>query len=125
VALGVAVKSAIDDADKLGKMAQKVGLPVEELSKLKHAADLSGVSLESLGTSMGKLNKNMIEVAGGAKGPAVQAFKALGISVTNTDGTMKSSSVVLSEIATSSPATRTARPNPRWRSRSSARRAPT
>jgi hypothetical protein len=94
-----AIKNAVNEADKLGKMAQSIGIPVEELSKLKYAAELSDISMESLGTSMVRLSKNMSAVAGGAAGPAAEAFKALGVSVKNTDGTMKSSSVVLSEVA--------------------------
>jgi hypothetical protein len=97
--VAAAVKSSLNEADKLGKMAQSVGVPVEELSKLKYAADLSDISLESLGTSMVRLNKSMSEVAGGAKGPASEAFRALGISVRNTDGTMKTSSQIMSEVA--------------------------
>ena len=96
--VAAAVKSSLNEADKLSKMAQSVGVPVEELSKLKHAADLSDVSLESLSTSMVRLSKSMSEVAGGATGPASEAFKALGISV-RTDGTMKSSSQIMSEVA--------------------------
>lgn len=95
----VAIRSALTEADKLGKAAQSIGIPVDELSKLKHAADLSDVSLESLSTSMVRLSKNMVEVAGGGTGPASEAFKALGITVKNTDGTLKSSSDVLSEVA--------------------------
>lgn len=98
-AVSVAVKGAIDDADKLGKMAQSFGIPVEELSRLKHAADLSGVGVEELGKSVGKLSKSMMEVAGGAAGPATQAFKALGISVKESDGTLKSSTQVMTELA--------------------------
>lgn len=99
VSIGMSIKSAVDEADKLGKMAQSIGLPVDQLSKLKYAADLSDVSVEALGVSMGKLAKNMSATAGGAGGPAADAFKALGVEVRNTDGTLKSSSLVLSDVA--------------------------
>src|SRR5688572_13251607 len=62
-AIAVGVKRTIDEADNLGKMAQKIGVPVAELSKLKHAADLSDVSMQTLSTSLGKLSKNMVEAA--------------------------------------------------------------
>jgi len=39
-ALAVGIKHAIDEADKLGKSAQKIGIPVEQLSALKHAQSL-------------------------------------------------------------------------------------
>lgn len=98
-ALGVSIKHAVDEADKLGKMAQKVGVPVDELSKLKHAADLSGVGIDALGTSLGKLSKAMVEAAAKPTSDAALAFRALGISVTNADGTLKSSSQVLTDVA--------------------------
>ncbi len=98
-ALFGAVKSGIEEADKLNKLSQSIGIPVDELSKLKYAGDLADVSLESLGKSTVKLSKAMTEVAGGGTGPAKQAFDALGISVKNADGTMKSANDVLTEAA--------------------------
>jgi hypothetical protein len=99
VGMAAAVKGTLNEADKLGKMAQSVGVPVEELSALKHAADLSDVSIESLGAAMGRLSRNMMQVAGGVKNDVSQAFAALGISVKSADGSLKSSSQVLTEIA--------------------------
>lgn len=98
-AVAIGLKGAIESADKLNKVSQSIGMPVEELSKLKYAADLSDVSMEALGVSMGKLSKSMSAVAGGAAGPAAEAFKALGIEVKNSDGTLKANSVVLGDIA--------------------------
>jgi len=98
-ALGVSIKGAINEADNLGKMAQKIGIPVEELSALKHAADLADVSLDTLGKGVGILSKNMSAVAGGAINTSAAAFSALGISVKNSDGTLKSSSAVMTELA--------------------------
>lgn len=98
-AITVALKSTINEADDLGKTAQKIGIPVEELSKLKYAAELADVSMEALSTAVGKLSKNMADVAGGAINDASKTFAALGISVKNSDGTLKSSSQVLTEIS--------------------------
>jgi hypothetical protein len=97
VALGI--RMTINEADKMGKMAQSIGVPVEELSKLKHAADLSDVSLESLGKSMGRLSKSMMGIAGGKQDDVSQTFNALGISVKNADGSLKSASQVMTEVA--------------------------
>lgn len=99
VGLAVAIKGQINEADKLFKMSQKFGVPIEELSALKHAADLSGVSLESLGKSLGKLSRNMMEAAANPTGEAAKAFQALGISVRNADGSLKSNSAVMTEAA--------------------------
>lgn len=97
--LGIAVKSTINEADKLGKLSQSIGFPVEELSKLKYAADLSAVGTEELGKSLGKLAKNLSTVAGGAGGPAADAFRSMGIEVRNADGSLKGQSQALLEIA--------------------------
>lgn len=98
-AMAVAIKGAIDNADELSKTAQKVGVTVEALSRLKYAAELSDVSLEGLATGLKKLSVNMSEAAATGKGKAAGAFQALGISVTDASGALKSSDVVLTEIA--------------------------
>lgn len=99
-ALGIAVKGAINDADKLGKMAQSVGMSVEELSKLKYAADLSGVSLEQLGGALGKLTKNMAEAARDPASQVALAFKTIGVTATDArTGALKPLSQMVSELA--------------------------
>lgn len=95
----VAMKGMIDQADKMGKLAQSVGVPVDELSRLNHAADLSGVSVESLAKAMGRLSKSMMEVGGGAENNVSQTLNTLGIAVKNADGSLKSSSQVMAEVA--------------------------
>jgi len=92
------VKTQIDAADATGKMAQKVGISVEELSKLQYAAKLADVDTGQLQVGLVKLSKGMVEAANGT-GQARNALSAMGVSVKNTDGTLKSSSVVLGEIA--------------------------
>ena len=99
VALGVAVRGAIDNADELSKAAQKVGITTEALSRLKYAADFSDVSLEQLTGGLGRLSKSMLDVAGGSKGPAATAFKALGIAVTDAAGNLRNSDAVFADIA--------------------------
>lgn len=98
-ALGMQVKSAIDNADQLNKMAQSTGVSTEELSKLKYAADLSDVSTETLGKSLGKLSKAMVAAATEGASPAAQAFSAMGISVKNQDGTLRASGDVIKDLA--------------------------
>lgn len=98
-AIGVGIKKTLDEADKLHKMSQSIGIPIEELSRLKHAADLSGVSLEGLGTAAGRMSKAMADIVAGGTGPAKQAFDTLGISVTDADGKLKSTTQVMTEVA--------------------------
>lgn len=98
-AMGVAVKGAIDNADALSKSAQKIGVTTEALSRLKYAADFSDVSIEQLTGGLGRLSKTMLDVAGGSKGPAATAFKALGIAVTDAAGNLRNSDAVFADIA--------------------------
>lgn len=99
VGLGVSIKSAINEADKLGKLSESVGVPVEQLSQLKLAADLSGVSIETLGGDFSKLEKNMASAAVNATGPAARAFQAIGLSVRDASGNLKSGQQALIDIA--------------------------
>jgi len=79
--ISVAVKSSINEMDNLSKLSQKIGVPIEKLSALKLAADLSDVSVEALGKSMSKMSSAMVAAAAGGTGPAASAFQALGISM--------------------------------------------
>ena len=77
----VAVTKSIDKMDELSKLSQKIGVPVEKLSELKLAAELSDVSIEALSKSFSKLSTAMVAAAAGGSGPATSAFQALNISM--------------------------------------------
>ena len=89
--LAALTKAAIDNADELDNMSQRTGVSVEALSRLQYAAKLSDTSIESLQTGFRTLANNMVAGSG--------AFAKLGISITNTDGSMRSSVEIFSEIA--------------------------
>lgn len=91
-------KSAIDAGDQLNKMSQKTGIGAEELSKLQYAAELSDVSTEQLTKGLSSLAVAVV-AAGTGSGESAKLFEKLGISVRNADGTMKSSSDILGELA--------------------------
>lgn len=92
------VKQQIDLADSTGKMAQKVGISVEELSKLQYAAKLADVDTAQLQVGLVKLSRGMVEAANGT-GQAQNAFAALGVNIKNADGSLKSSGDVLNDVA--------------------------
>jgi hypothetical protein len=98
VGIGAAVKGTIDAADEMSKAASKFGVPIEELSRLKYAADLSDVSLATLGTSLGALSRNMVKAAEGT-GPMAEAFANAGVAVKNADGSLRATTAVLSDIS--------------------------
>jgi len=92
------IKSAIDAADQLNKLSQKIGISVEALSTLRFAAQLSDVSLETLQKGIKGLSQNITEANTGI-GDGAQVFEALGVSVKNADGSMKSTEAVLLQVA--------------------------
>ena len=87
----------LNAGDELQKMSVRTGQSVETLSALKYAADLSGASLDSVQTAMGKLSAKAVEAATGNKQSAL-AFDALGVSVKSANGGMKSSLDIMGEV---------------------------
>ena len=71
------IKNAIDAADHLNKLSQKIGISVEALSTLRFAAQLSDVSLETLQKGIKGLSQNITEANTGI-GDGAQVFEALG-----------------------------------------------
>lgn len=83
--LAMATKAAAS-ADDLLTMANVTGLSVEELQKMQYAAPFIDVSLETMTGSIAKLTKNM---ASGS-----EAFKTLGIQITDQNGNMRNATDV-------------------------------
>ena len=57
------ISKSIESAEQLYKMSQKVGVSVESLSKLQYAAELSEISLDSLGKGLKKLTVMALQAA--------------------------------------------------------------
>jgi hypothetical protein len=91
-------KQAIETADQMGKAAEKVGASVESLSALAVQAKLSNVALDSLQVGMEKLSKNAAAAAAGNK-QAAAGFTAIGVSLRDSSGNLKSTGVLLEDIA--------------------------
>jgi TP901 family phage tail tape measure protein len=89
--IALAVRSNLNAADEMGKAAAKLGVPVEELSRLRHAADMSGVSVGSLDSGLRTLSRNMAQ---GSK-----AFDQIGVSVRDADGNMRDTKDVMNDVA--------------------------
>lgn len=94
------IKGSIDSAAGLNDMAQKTGATVESLSALRGAAKLADVEMETVAGGLQKLSKNMMEAASGS-GDTKKVFDALGISVRDSSGNLKSSDAVMMEFSKS------------------------
>ena len=91
-------KEMVDTYDSAAKLSQNLGITADSVLGLRHAAELSHVGSEAMDKNMQKLSKTMFDAASGNKA-AGKSFEQLGISVTNSDGSLKKSDAVLMELA--------------------------
>lgn len=92
-------KSTIDASAELQNFSQSTGIAVEQLSALQFAAKASGVGTDALNVSIKKLNVSLAEAAADSSSKAGQALAAMGVSAKNADGSTKSASVAIDQIA--------------------------
>lgn len=92
------LKGAAESAERFGKMAQSVGIPVEALQRLGAAARMADISNEQLGTGLAKLSRNMAK-ADADSGEAARAFEYLGIATTDAAGNIRAPLDVYLDIA--------------------------
>jgi len=84
--------------DKFDKMSLRTGVAVEDLSALAYAADISGTDIGTLEKGLKGLTKTMDDASMGI-GEGLEAFELLDISVTDTEGNLRSTVDVLKEAA--------------------------
>ena len=92
------VTGAIGAQDELAKMSQRVGVSVERLAGLEHAAGMSGTSLASVEKALKTVSSGLVDADRGLKG-AQENFDALGVSIYDTNGQLKSADAVMIEVA--------------------------
>lgn len=97
-AMAVAVGNVINKADQLGDVADRMGVSIEALQELRHAADRGGMAVGNFDMALRRFVRRASEAALGT-GAAKDAFKDLGISLLDNEGRMKSSERLLSEVA--------------------------
>ena len=101
-ALGASVYSAVTRAAELGDqlrdMSLQSGVSVESLSTLRFAAEQSNIGLGDLNTGLRFLSRNAVEAADGT-GAQAEAFKNLGVKVTNAAGNMRSADAIMMDVA--------------------------
>lgn len=94
--LGVAaftswIKGAIDAGDEAFNLSKKMGMAAEDVAGIQLAFKMAGVESGGMQTAMVKLSKGVAE--------GDEVFKRLGVSVRNSDGSLKSSKQVLYDVA--------------------------
>ena len=92
------VKGAIDSADSFGKLSDQTGIAANSLQAYVNAGKLAGVGQETIDKGLRRLAQSMREADQGVATYA-DSFNALGLSVRDSEGNLKSSETVLGEIA--------------------------
>lgn len=98
-AVGAIAVSGGKSADDLNTLSKVTGMSTAELQKYAVSADLVDVSVEAMAKANQKLKKNMYSASNGSKTQA-EAFKKLGISVTDSNGELRDSDEVFQEAIT-------------------------
>ncbi len=83
-------------ADNIITLSMQTGQSTEQLQEFSYATELIDVSVDTLQGSLRKLTNNMQDTMNGT-GNAKASFEALGVSVTNADGRMRSANDVFYE----------------------------
>jgi len=96
--LALAVTSAANFGDEMDEMSSRTGVSTEKLSALALAVETSGGSMDTLETSIKRAQRNLYEAANGSK-QAQEAFNQLGISIKNSDGSLRDAVDVMIDFA--------------------------
>ena len=86
-------------ADDILTMSTVTGLSTDALQEYQYMADLVDVSVETITGSITKLTRNMLQAKDGT-GEQAEAFAALGIQITNADGSLRDVQEVWDEVIT-------------------------
>ena len=99
--LAGAMKDAVVDsaayADEILTLSTTTSLSTDTLQEFQYMAKLIDVSLDTVTGSLTKLTKSMASAQGGT-GATAEAFKALGVSVTDSNGQLRSSEEVFYDV---------------------------
>ncbi len=90
-------KRALEYASSLGEQSQQLGVTSKDLQVYRYAATQVGISQEDMEKGLQKLTAALGQASLGAKAPAA-AFKALGISIKDGQGNLKTAGDVIPEI---------------------------
>jgi len=92
------VTGAINQADAFGKLSRQTGIAADQLQAYVNAGKLAGVEQGTIDKGLRRLAQSMREADQGVATYA-DAYKALGVTVRDSDGNLKESEVVLGQLA--------------------------
>lgn len=91
------VNDAADYADEILTLSSVTGLSTQTLQEFSYMSELIDVSLDTVTGSLTKLTNNMQAAATGS-GAAYDAFQALGVSVTDSEGHLRNAEDVFYDV---------------------------
>ncbi len=86
-------------AEELGLSSVRTGVAIENLQKLGYATNLTGISTDSLNTSLKFLNRSISVAASNPMSEQAAAFRSMGISVKDVNGNLRDVNEVLLEVS--------------------------
>ena len=92
------VTGAIKQADAFGKLSRQTGIAADSLQAYVNAGKLAGVEQSTIEKGLKRLAQSQREASQGIKTYS-DSYKALGISVKTSDGSLKTSEALLGDIA--------------------------
>lgn len=98
LALGKLADNALTAADKIAKVADKVGLTTDQLQELRFAADQSGVGTDKLDMAMQRFSRRVGEAAQGS-GELYDTLKQYNIGVLDANGGTRANIDILNDLA--------------------------
>ncbi|MBU9728267.1 hypothetical protein [Diplocloster modestus] len=93
---GLAVQQA-SSLDTIDKMSQSLGMSREGYQKWSYVLGQNGADIDSFGTGMKKMVSTMQTASEGNKS-AQSTFKKLGVSINNTDGSLRNQEETLTDV---------------------------
>lgn len=89
--------AAAKNADSLITLSSQTGLSVERLQELQYASELVDVSIDQIADALKSMIGTMKDASSGT-GDAAEAYKRLGVRVTDAQGNLRDSNEVFEEI---------------------------
>lgn len=89
--------AAAKNADSLITLSSQTGLSVERLQELQYASELVDVSIDQIADALKSMIGTMKDATSGT-GDAAEAYKRLGVRVTDAQGNLRNSNEVFEEI---------------------------
>lgn len=95
--IGLMVREMAENADRIDKTSQALGVSRRELQELEHAARSSGVGIDQFRGAFRTLVKATADARAG-NATAAESFRQLGVRLTDAGGVAKSNTAVFEEV---------------------------